>query len=124
VTGRVLKIARRIREVGVTGSPVSGRRGGHSQHYCGSLDCELPLEAFWQNVHALLALCLVVVVVIVVYTYCRRNVAFDMLLCAGDKGELGNVAWQSKQNGHKQLVPICWLGFLQRAAMLGLQVLY
>jgi len=33
-----------------------------------------------------------------------------MLHCAGDKSELGNVAWQSKQDGHKQLVLICWLG--------------
>jgi len=25
------------------------RRWGHSQHYCGSLDCRLPLVAFWQQ---------------------------------------------------------------------------
>jgi len=48
VTGGVLKIARRIWEVGVAGSPVIGRRRGRSQHYCGSLDCGLPL-AFWQQ---------------------------------------------------------------------------
>jgi len=46
VTGGVLKIARRIWEVGVDGSPVIGRRRGRSQHYCGSLDCGLPLVAF------------------------------------------------------------------------------
>jgi len=33
-----------------------------------------------------------------------------LLLGAGDKGELGNVARQSKQDGHKQLVTICLLG--------------
>jgi len=34
LTGGVLKIARRIWEVGVAGSPVIGRRrGGRSQHY-------------------------------------------------------------------------------------------
>jgi len=49
VTGGVLKISRRIWEVGVACSPVIGRRRGHSQHYCGSLDCELPLVAFWQQ---------------------------------------------------------------------------
>jgi len=30
-----------------------------------------------------------------------------MLHCAGDKSELGNVAGQSEQDGHKQLVFIC-----------------
>jgi len=48
VTGSVLKIARRIWEVGVAGSPVIGRRRERSQHYCGSLDCGLPLVVFWQ----------------------------------------------------------------------------
>jgi len=36
MTGDVLKIARRIWEVGLAGSPVIGRRRGHSQHYCGA----------------------------------------------------------------------------------------
>ena len=27
----------------------SGRGWGRSQHYCGSLDCGLPLVAFWQQ---------------------------------------------------------------------------
>ena len=52
VTGGVLKIVRRIWEVGVAGSPVIGRRrgpGGRSQHYCGGPDCGLPLVAFWQQ---------------------------------------------------------------------------
>ena len=49
VTGGVLKIARHIWEVGVAGSPVIGRRQGRSQYYCGSLDCGLPLVAFWQQ---------------------------------------------------------------------------
>jgi len=50
VTGGVLKIARRIREVGVAGSPViSRRRGGRSQHYCGGQDYGLPLVSFWQQ---------------------------------------------------------------------------
>jgi len=44
--GGVLKIARRIWEVGVAGSPVIGRRRGRSQQYCGGLDCGLPLVAF------------------------------------------------------------------------------
>jgi len=35
------KTARRIREEGAAGS--------QSQHYCGSLDCGLPLVAFWQQ---------------------------------------------------------------------------
>jgi len=48
--GGVLKIVRRIWEVGVAGSLVIGRRrGGRSQLYCGSLDCGLPLVAFWQQ---------------------------------------------------------------------------
>jgi len=65
--GGVLKIARRILEVGVAGSPVIGRRRGRSQHYCGGLDCGL---LWWrsgnkkrtQNVSEymlVLALCLV-----------------------------------------------------------------
>jgi len=54
VTRGVPKIARRIWEVGVASSPVIGRRRGafsvqRSQHYCGSLDCGLPLVAFWQQ---------------------------------------------------------------------------
>jgi len=49
MTGAVLKIARRIWEVGVAGSPVIGRRRGRFQHYCGSLDCGLPPVAFWQQ---------------------------------------------------------------------------
>jgi len=49
VTGGVLKIARRIWEVGVAGSPVIGRRRGRSQHYCGGLYCGLPLMVFWQQ---------------------------------------------------------------------------
>jgi len=40
---------RRIWEVGVASSPVIGRRRGRSQHYCGGLDCGLPLMAFWQQ---------------------------------------------------------------------------
>jgi len=44
--GGVLKIARRIWEVS---SPVTGRRRGRSQHYCGSLHCGLPLQVFWQQ---------------------------------------------------------------------------
>ena len=39
VTGGVLTIARRIWEVGVAGWPVTGRRRGRSQRYCGGLDC-------------------------------------------------------------------------------------
>jgi len=49
VTGGVLKIARRTWEVGVAGWPVTGRRRGRSQHYCGGLDYGLPLVAFWQH---------------------------------------------------------------------------
>jgi len=41
VTGGLLKIARRISEVGVAGSPVIGHRWGRSQHYCGGLDCSV-----------------------------------------------------------------------------------
>jgi len=33
----------------VAGWLVIGRRRGRSQHYCGSLDCVLPLVAFWQQ---------------------------------------------------------------------------
>jgi len=44
---------RRIWEAGAAGPPATGRRpatdGGRSQHYCGSLDCRLPLVAFWQT---------------------------------------------------------------------------
>jgi len=49
--GGVLKIVRRIWEVGVAGWPVTGRRlgWGRSQHYCGGLDCGLPVVAFWQH---------------------------------------------------------------------------
>jgi len=55
--------------VGVAGWPVTPVDGGRSQHYCGGLDCGLPLVAFWyitrtQNVSEymlVLALCLVVV---------------------------------------------------------------
>jgi len=56
VTRGILKIACRIWEVGVAGSPVIDRRRWHSQHYCGGLDCGLPLMAFWQqNVNKMLA---------------------------------------------------------------------
>ena len=74
--GGVFKITRRIWEVGVAGWPVTGRRRGRSQHYCGGLHCGLPLVAFWQqrdcvrvtrtqNVSKymlVLALCLVIIV--------------------------------------------------------------
>jgi len=43
------KTARRIRETGAAGPPATGRRRGRSQHYCGGLDCGLPLVAFWQQ---------------------------------------------------------------------------
>jgi len=43
MTGSVLKIARRIWEVGVAGWPSMGG----SQYYCGGLDCGLPVVAFW-----------------------------------------------------------------------------
>jgi len=53
--------------------PVTGRRRGRSQHYCGGLDCGLPMVAFWpgditrtQNVSEymlVLALCLVNLVI-------------------------------------------------------------
>ena len=65
----VLKIARRIWQVGVAGWPVTGRRRGRSQYYCGCLDYGLPMVAFWfwrHNANAnvseymrVLALCLV-----------------------------------------------------------------
>jgi len=70
VTGGVLTIARRIWEVGVAGWPVTGRRRGRSQRYCGGLDCGF----YWwrsgdttrtQNVSVymlVLALCLVVLI--------------------------------------------------------------
>ena len=81
VTGGVLKIACRIWEVGVAGSPVIGRgQGGRFQHYCSSLDCGLPLVAFWQqkkrthNVSKymlVLALCLIIIVIIIsIITQC------------------------------------------------------
>jgi len=47
--GGILKIAHHIWEVGMAGWPVTGRRRGRSQHYCGSLHCGLPLVAFWQR---------------------------------------------------------------------------
>jgi len=49
VTGGILKLARRICEVGVAGWPVTAVYGGRSQHYCGCLDCGLPMVAFWQH---------------------------------------------------------------------------
>jgi len=45
----VLKIVRRIWEAGVAGWPVTGRRRGRSQHYCGGLNCGLPMVAFWRH---------------------------------------------------------------------------
>ena len=47
--GGILKIACCIREVGDAGWPVTGRRRGRSQHYCGGLDCGLPVVAFWRH---------------------------------------------------------------------------
>ena len=43
-----------VRTAGLAGSArAAGRRpaadGGRSQHYCGSLECGLPLVAFWQQ---------------------------------------------------------------------------
>jgi len=49
VTGAVLKIARRIWEVGVAGWLVTGRRRGRSLNYCGGLDCGIPMVAFWRH---------------------------------------------------------------------------
>jgi len=54
VTGRwrggvVLKIACHIWEVGVAGWPVTGRRQRAFSTVLGSLDCGLPLVAFWQQ---------------------------------------------------------------------------
>jgi len=49
VTGGVLKIARRIWEAGVAGWPVTGRRRGRPQHYCGGLNCGLLMVAFWRQ---------------------------------------------------------------------------
>ena len=47
-TGGAPKTARRIREAGAARRrPAAG--GGRSQHYCGSLDCRLPLLAFLQR---------------------------------------------------------------------------
>jgi len=49
MTGGILKIARRVSEAGVAGWPVyiTGHRRGAfpSQHYCGGLDCGLPMMA-------------------------------------------------------------------------------
>jgi len=45
--GGVLKIVRRIWEVGVADWPVTCRRWGRSQHYCGGLHCWL--LPFWQH---------------------------------------------------------------------------
>jgi len=67
VTGGVFKIAWHIWEMGVAGWPVTGRRWGRSQHYCGGLDCGIPLVTLWQhNANAnvseymlILAVCLV-----------------------------------------------------------------
>jgi len=47
--GGVLKIARRIWEVGVAGSPVIGRRRGAFSKLLRRMDCGLPLMAFWQQ---------------------------------------------------------------------------
>jgi len=52
VTEGVLKIAHRIWDAGVAGWlagnwPSTGR--GHSQHYCGGLNCGLPVVAFWRH---------------------------------------------------------------------------
>jgi len=33
----------------VAGWPVTGRGRGRSQHYCGGLDCGLPMVAFWRH---------------------------------------------------------------------------
>jgi len=49
VTAGVLKIARRIWEAGVVAWPVTGCRRGRSQHYCGGLDCGLPMVEFWRH---------------------------------------------------------------------------
>jgi len=49
VTGIVLKIAHRMWEAGVAGWPVNGRRRERSQHYCGGLNCGLPMVAFWRH---------------------------------------------------------------------------
>jgi len=43
VMGGAPKTTRRIREA------VTVADGGRSQHYCGSLECGLPLVAFWQQ---------------------------------------------------------------------------
>jgi len=49
VKGGVLKTVRRIWDVGLAGLPVTSRRRGRSQQYFSSLDCGLPLVAFWQH---------------------------------------------------------------------------
>jgi len=66
--GRGLPLVVHYWAVGVAGSPVIGRRRGRSQHYCGGLDCGLPLVAFWQQqanakcYMLVLALCLVITI--------------------------------------------------------------
>jgi len=48
--GGILKIVRRIWEVGVAGWPASGRRRGRAfSTLLRGLDCGLPLVAFWQH---------------------------------------------------------------------------
>jgi len=50
VAGGNLKIARRIWEAGRASWLVTGRQwGGRSQHYCGGLDCGLPMVGFWRH---------------------------------------------------------------------------
>jgi len=49
MTGGVLKIARRIWEVGVAGWPVIGRRRGAFSTLLRRPALQLPLVAFWQN---------------------------------------------------------------------------
>jgi len=69
--------------VGVAGWPVIGRRRGRSQHYCGGLDCGLPLMPFWQQKRVqnvsecmlVLALCLVHLFII-----SRRMVCADYIV--------------------------------------------
>jgi len=48
--GGVLKIARRISQVGVDGWPVTGRRrGGVLNITAAAMDCGLPMVAFWRH---------------------------------------------------------------------------
>ena len=57
--GGVLNIARRISQVGVAKWPVTGRRlGVRSQHYCGGLDCGLPMVAFWRHIIIIIIKCI------------------------------------------------------------------